>query len=123
MKNLQGKINQLRSQEDYAKNSYHLESNAKSKFESLYAESQNKIEEQREKISQLEQAKNELEQEISRLNEKVKEVMGKNKTIMGNMGRIQEELAVLNNNYTSKVRELREAENQKATLDRKIKDL
>lgn len=30
--------------------------------------------------------------------------MGKNKTIMGNMGKLQEELTVLNSNFTGKVR-------------------
>jgi hypothetical protein len=43
------------------------------------------------------------------LNEKIKELVNKNKMLMGNVNRIQEELGVLNGNFTGKVRELREA--------------
>ena len=35
---------------------------------------------------------------------------------MNNINRLQDELGVLNNNFTQKVRELREAENKRITL-------
>ena len=39
------------------------------------------------------------------------------------MERLQEQLCVLNTNFTQKVRELREAENKRVTMEKKIKDL
>lgn len=89
----------------------------------MYADSQTKIEQLKNKIADIENEKANQQQEIEKLNQKIKDLMNKNKIMLGNTNRLQEELTVLNNNFTTKVRQLREAENQKSILDRKIKDL
>ena len=71
----------------------------------------------------MERVKGEQDGEIERLMDQVRDMRGKNQTLMANMNKMQEELGVLNGKYTAKLRELRQAENFKVGMQRKIKDL
>ena len=52
---------------------------------------------------------------MERQTRKIKELSDKNSKIMDNSMRLQDEITVLNDKYTQKIRELREAENKKVT--------
>ena len=73
------------------------------------------------KIDNLQALKESDSREISRQQTKIRELTDKNAKFMNNNNRLQEEITVLNDNYTQKIRQLRESENVKTSLNLQIK--
>ena len=73
------------------------------------------------KIDNLQVLKESDSREISRQQTKIRELTDKNAKFMNNNNRLQEEITVLNDNYTQKIRQLRESENVKTSLNLQIK--
>lgn len=74
-----------------------------------------------EERDQLKFMSEESNKEIERQNQKIKELLAKINNYKANESQLGEQLNVLNNNFLQKVRELRESENVKMGLERKIK--